>query len=201
MNRCPISALSALPLLLFFGLGACGGAADPREPEGAIRYMAEALRADAPERVFRVIDARSRHAMASIVQDRRAAAEVIRAHYPEAERPSALDRLGDAARVADAAALFALRCDTACSQGLAEQLAAPASVQGDDVDAEVETVRGATLHFHRMAPGDWWGLVWHTQELDTERARAAEERRTIEANAAVYERARRLEELAPPSPP
>jgi hypothetical protein len=84
----------------------------------------------------------------------------------------------------------------ACRQDLTEQLAAPASVEGDAVDVRVLTVRGATLHFHRLAPENWWGLVWHTQELDAERARAAEERRAIEANAAVYERSRRLQQEA-----
>ncbi|NOY91236.1 MAG: hypothetical protein GXP55_08500 [Deltaproteobacteria bacterium] len=193
MSRCPNRLGVLLPLLLSLGLGACGGASDPREVEGSIRYMAEALRTDAPERLFRVIDARSRHAMVSIVKDRRAAADVIRRQYPEPERASALAQLGDAARADDAAALFAARCDSACRTTLAAKLAAPERVDGDELDVVVHTVRGATLHFHRLAPGDWWGLVWRTQELDTERARAAEERRTIEANAAVYERSRRLE--------
>jgi len=197
MSRSPIRVEILLPLLLSLGLGACGGASDPREIQGAIRYMAEALRADAPERLFRVIDARSRHAMASIVQDRRAAADVIRTQYPEPERASALARLGDAARAGDAAALFAARCDSACRTTLAAKLAAPERVDGDELDVVVHTVRGATLRFHRLAPGDWWGLVWHTQELDAERAHAAEERRTIEANAAVYERSRRLEREEP----
>ncbi len=198
MSRCPIHTVVLLPLFLSLGLGACGGASDPREIEGAIRYMAEALRADAPERLFRVIDARSRHAMASIVQDRRAAADVIRRQYPEPERASALAQLGDAAGAGNAAALFAARCDSACRTTLAAKLAAPERVDGDELDVVVHTVRGATLHFHRLAPGDWWGLVWHTEELDTERSRAAEERRTIETNAAVYERSRRLERGDPP---
>jgi len=194
MSRWPIAA-GTLPLLfLFFTLPACGGAPDPREVDGAIRYLADAIERDAPERLFRVIDARSRHAMCSIIKDRQAAVRAITEHYPEARRAEALARLGDLGGAADADALFAMRCDARCRQEFATKLAAAETVQGDDLDVQVHTVRGTTLHLHRLAAGDWWGLVWQTDELDAERSRAAEERRTIEANAAIFDRGRRLQQ-------
>jgi len=154
--------------------------------------MAASIEADSPARLFRVIDARSRHAMISIVQDRLAAAQAIRDHYPQAEQERALAELGDAAQVADAAGLFASRCDAGCREGIRDRLAASDAVEGDDLDVTVRTARGTTLHLHRLEARDWWGLVWRTEALDQERARAAEERRTIEANAEVYARAEGL---------
>ena len=91
-------------------LGACDQTPDPREIEGAIGYLAQALEEDDAARLYRVLDERSRHALISIVADRRASAGVIRASYPEDERASALEALGDAADVATPEELFARRC-------------------------------------------------------------------------------------------
>lgn len=194
MSRC-ISY--AIPVVLTACI-ACGGASDPREIDGAIRYMAAAVDINSSEKLFRVVDARSRHALASIVQDRQTAASAICEYYPEAERERALSALGDAGRVSDAAGLFVARCDTACLQAVGTQLAASETVEGDELDVLVHTARGTTLRLHRLGPGGWWGLVWHLEELDAERSRAAEERRAIQANAEVYDRSRRQEQAAAP---
>lgn len=188
MSRSPQPVILALVLAIW----GCG-ASDPREIDGAIRYMAASLEADSSARLFRVIDARSRHAMISIVHDRLAAAQAIRDHYPRAEQERALAELGDAAQVTDAAALFVARCGMRCRRDIRDELGAVDQVEGDELDVSVHTVRGTTLYLHRLHAGDWWGLVWRTEELDLERARAAEERRSIEANAEVYARAEQLE--------
>lgn len=193
------------PFLVALLLGACGIGAtpDPRDLEGAMAYLALALERDDPRMLFRVVDERARHAMISIVTDRRRAAELIAETYPEQEREQALQALGDAATVEDAAGLFARRCDATCRQELAASVGAPVETTEDGDEVVVRTSRGATLRMYRAREGAWWGLVWKTDELDRERDRANQALRQIERNAETYRRRRGLETEAPssPSPP
>jgi hypothetical protein len=175
-------------LALFLGLplAACTGEPDPRTLPGMLEYAARAIeRNDAPA-LFRVIDARSRHAMASIVEDRRAAAALIRNTYPEDQRDEAIRELGSAAQATDAAALFADRCDRACMADLGGRIGAPLSQRQDGDELVVETPRGGTL---RVTGGgdDWFGIVWRYDELDRERQRANQDRLLVEANARTYQ--------------
>lgn len=190
MDRCvklrPVKTWIFIPLSLGLLLQACTGEPDPRTLPGMLEYAARAIeRNDAPA-LFRVIDARSRHAMASIVADRRTAAELIRNHYPEDQRADALADLGSAANVADAAALFAERCTRDCMSDLASRIGAPLNQHQDGDELVVETPRGGTL---RVTGGgeDWYGIVWRYDELDAERQRANQDRLLVEANARTYQ--------------
>src|SRR5688572_2641708 len=111
MSRLPYSSCLRLTLIAIAVLStACGDKRpDPRTVEGTLTWAAQKIEARDRRSLFRVIDQRSRHAMASIVADRRRAAELIRASYAEDARADALADLGDAATVPDAAGLFADR--------------------------------------------------------------------------------------------
>lgn len=189
MGRCvklrPVKTWIFIPLSLGLLLQACTGEPDPRTLPGMLEYAARAIERRDPRALFRVIDARSRHAMASIVADRRAAAELIRTTYPEDQRADALAELGSAVTMEDAAALFADRCDRECMSDLAGRIGAPLSQRQDGDELVVETPRGGTL---RVTGGgeDWYGIVWRYEELDTERQRANQDRLLVEANARTY---------------
>jgi hypothetical protein len=149
---------------------------------------------DDPAELYKVIDERARHAMISIVHDRREAAELVAASYPEAERAAALAALGDAAEVGDAAALFARRCDRACRAALGATLGAAADVRTEGELTVVTTARGTRLRlFHGGDGHGWYGLEWHTAELAEERDRANRDLAIIRENAATYDRRRALE--------
>ena len=182
-----------LALFLIPTLTACTGEPDPRTLPGMLEYAARAIERNDARALFRVIDARSRHAMASIVEDRRTAAELIRTTYPEDQRADALRELGSAAEMEDAAALFEDRCGRACMADLGSRIRAPLSQTQDGDELVVETPRGGTL---RVTGGgdDWFGIVWHYDELDAERQRANQDRLLVEANARTYQR--RLEQSA-----
>ncbi len=181
-------ALSAL-----FSACGMGGTPDPRSVDGALAYLAVAMERDEPGMLYRALDVRSRHAMISIVEDRRAAAAAIREHYPPAERETALRALGDAANVESAEALFLERCDAGCRRELAGRLGAAVEQDENGNELRVTTTRGE-IRFYRENRSDWWGFVWRQEELDRERDRAAQERRSIERNAAVHQQRSRLQE-------
>ena len=48
---------------------------------------------------------------------------------------------------------------------------------------------------YRRREGDWWGLVFQTDELFAERDRASRDREMIAQNARTYERRRALEAM------
>ena len=100
---------------------------------------------------------------------------------------------GAAAEMEDAAALFEDRCGRACMADLGSRIGAPLSQTQDGDELVVETPRGGTL---RVTGGgdDWFGIVWHYDELDAERQRANQDRLLVEANARTYQR--RLEQSA-----
>lgn len=179
-------------LAVIITFSGCRGQADPRTLEGMMAFASDAIERDDGEALFRVIDARSQHALISIVEDRRASATLIRENYPEAARDAALAELGDSVQVESAAALFARRCDRACRADIASRIGAPVSQEQDGDELVVHTSRGAVL---RVTGGgeDWFGIVWRYDELDQERARANQDRQLVAANAETYARRRRLE--------
>lgn len=175
-------------------MAACGGCTpdpDPRGIEGAIAAALSQVEARDPARLFRLVDQRARHAMASIQQDRAAAGQLVRASYPPELREQTLRSLGDAASARSATELFAQRCDEECFVGLAQVLRAPANIERTGDEATISTFHGDTLRMHRGGDG-WWGIVWHTTELEAERNRASRDLEQIRANAHVYERRRAL---------
>lgn len=174
----------------------CADAPDPRTVRGAIAAAAAAIEERDPARLFRLVDQRARHAMASIVTDRQEAKRLIAAQYPEEERAAALTALGDAANASSATELFALRCGEPCMTGLGAQLGAPQAEERTGDEVVVTTARGGTLHMHAGKDGHF-GLVWNTPELVAERDRASRELLQIKENAAVYERRRTLEQAKP----
>ncbi len=197
----PTTLKALMAALLCCGCG-IGGTPDPRTVEGAMAYAALALERDDPRMLFRVIDARARHAMISIVADRRRSAELIAAAYPPAEQAEALRALGDAATVPDAAALFASRCDALCRQEIASVIGAPVETTREGEELVVQTTRGARVRMYRASEDAWWGLVWKTAELDRERDRANQALQQIERNVETYRRRRELaHEAAAPSSP
>ncbi len=155
-------------------------------------YAATAIENDDMERLFRVIDERSRHALYSIHADREAAASLIRADYPEATQQDALDALGHIG-AATPAALFAERCDSACRRGFATKVGAPVEEEQDGEELLVTTTRGQ-VRLWRAEESAWWGIVWKRDELDRERDRAGQDLRRIEANAETYRRRQALQQ-------
>jgi len=170
----------------------CGGSDDAHTVRGALALAARAVETEDRAALYRVIDRRSRAALVSIVKDRAASARAVRSDYPADLQPGALAALGDAPGAADAAALFARRCDVHCVAELGVSLGAPVSesVMGDEL--LVRTAAGRDVRLFKGRDG-LWGLVWRTQELSDERLRAARERLQIEANAEIYRRRRQLE--------
>lgn len=158
--------------------------------EGAIAEMARHVENEDAEKMFRLIDPRSRHAMASIVADRRRARELVTASYPEPEKRAALASLGDAAEARDAAGLFARRCPAACLREIGARLGAPTATRKVGDETIVTTTRGELRL--RGGGADWYGLVWNTEALFDERERANRDLAMITENAATYDRRRAL---------
>ncbi len=179
----------AFAFIFALWLGACYSP-DPRTLKGAIAFATEALAAGDGERLFLVIDERSRHALHSIVHDRRAAASLVQASYPPRHRPAALRALGTAAGVSSPAALFALRCERTCRAAMTRALGAPISQQKQDGEVLVTTARGQVRL--RKGSDTWYGLVWRTEALARERTRANADLARVRANAALYARQKKL---------
>jgi hypothetical protein len=189
-TRFVVSALSVLCSVTSSG---CGGDPDPRTLEGATAYATLAVQEADGQRLFRVIDARARHAMISIVNDRRRQRELIERSYPEAERAPAIAALGDAGAARDAPDLFARRCDARCMGELRDTLGAPVSTRREGEITVAHTTRDADVMWYRKRDGDWWGLVWRTDALIAERDRANRDLTAIAENSATYDRRRQLE--------
>jgi len=177
---------------LFIGL-ACGDGSAPKDVRGALAASAVALEAHDSDRFFRLIDERSRFAVAAIVTARAEAKKLIEAEYPPAERDRALSALGDAAQVSTPQELFRRRCGPDCIQQFADLVGAPVAQTARGAEVEVTTVRGATLHMHAGSDGGY-GIVWNTQALSDERAQASRELALIRENTAVYRKRRALEQ-------
>jgi len=182
-----------IPVLVVFFVLVAGCAPDPRSIRGAIAYAREAIEADDSRRLFRVIDERARHAMVSIVSDRRKAAEEIRSGYPEPLQAAALAELGDAAHAESPEELFAMRCTEPCRAELGAKLGAPEHERQDGEERVVLTAGGSEIRLFRSDEGSWWGLVWKVDDLAWERSRANRDLKTIRENVATYARRRALE--------
>ncbi len=168
---------------------ACGS--DPRQVDGAIASVVAAASKHDAENLFEVIDQRARFAMGGLVKARKQAAEVILAHYPKEAQGQALESLGDAYRADSGAALFALRCNAACMDGIAAKMASPKEVSEEGDLARVVTVRGDTLELFRGNDGRY-GVVWNTENLKRETTRAYAELDLIQKNAELYQKQREL---------
>lgn len=168
-------------------------APDPHEPRGAMAAAAEAIEKGDGRSLFRLIDQRSRHALAAIRDARTEAYQLVQADYPDAEKPAALAALGDAAVARDAADLFVKRCPQSCQATLGQSLAAPtAEHPTPNGDLEIETAAGTRVVLHRGKDG-LYGLAFRNAELSTERDRASRELLQIRQNAEIYRRRRSLE--------
>jgi hypothetical protein len=183
-------------------LGATIGcwAPDTREPRGALAVAAEAVESGQPRRLFRVIDQRSRHALAAIQQARAEAVRLIRSDYPTAAQAEALAALGDAALATDVPDLFVRRCPATCQAELGALLGAPVQervVEGEaGPELEIETATGSRVRLYRGKQGHY-GIVFRRLELYEERDRAARELDQIRANAELYRKRKALEAPAP----
>jgi hypothetical protein len=170
---------------------------DTREPRGALALASQAVEAGDAQLLFRVIDVRSRHALAAIQRARSEAAGLIRAHYPAEAQASALAQLGDAAVATDVTDLFVRRCPKACQVEIGARLGAPTGekvVQGEaGPELEITTATGGTLRLYKGKEGHY-GLVFHRRELSDERDRAARELEQIRQNADVYRKRKALEQ-------
>jgi hypothetical protein len=175
------------------------GAPDTREPRGALAVASEAIEARDSRRLFRVIDPRSRHALAAIQAARRQAVALIRADYPADAQAAALAQLGDDALATDPPDLFARRCLAACRAEIGALLGAPAHervVQGEaGPELEIETATGTRVRLFK-GKDDHYGIVYRRVELSDERDRASRELEQIRKNAEVYRKRKALE--APP---
>ena len=180
-----------LTVTLLLLLSACHDRPDPRTVDGALAYAAEQIEQGSARALFRVIDQRARHAMASIVADRQAAAALVQSAYPEDTRAGGLSELGDAVGAADAATLFERRCDRSCLEALALTIGAPRRTETHDRELTVETARGTELRLYRGDDG-WYGIVWNTEALLAERDDANRDLEMVRQNAEVYERRRAL---------
>lgn len=172
-------------------------APDPRTVEGTLELLSSAVDAADARAVYPLLDRRARAALSSIVLDRQRAARLIAAEYPAQERALALAALGDAVDAADAATLFARRCQRACLNDIGARLGAPAQVRTVGAELEITTQRRTTLRLFRDRERRV-GLVWRTAELDRERLQANRELAQIAHNAEVYRRRRTLEAAASP---
>lgn len=173
------------------------GAPDTREPRGALALAAEAVAAGHAPTLFRVIDQRSRFALAAIQQARAEAAALVRADYPPEAQAAALAQLGDAALATDPADLFARRCTKPCMDQLGAQLGAPVRERAASGEAgpelEVETANGHRIRLMKSREGHYGIVFDRRHELFDERNRAARELEQIRANAEVYRKRKALE--------
>jgi hypothetical protein len=168
-----------------FAISACSGQPQHAGVRAGLAASAEALEANDAARLFETLDERARFAMAATVSARHEARALIEADYPLAEKAGAFAALGDAGQVSSPGALFARRCNARCMASFSELVGAPASEVATGDELEVTTVRGRTLHMHAGQDGRY-GIVWNTQALFEERARASRELRLIADNAAIY---------------
>jgi hypothetical protein len=141
--------------------------------------------------LFLALDQRARYALDAIVNARKEARTLIEASYPASDAAPALAALGDAASAARGSELFGQRCNAACMDELGQKLAAPREVREEGRLAHVTTVRGDTLTLYKADDGSY-GLVWNSDALVRERARAYAELELTKRNAKLYEEKRGL---------
>ena len=194
MTETHVRKLAAAVFLL---VSACSGTPDPRTVEGALGYAARAIDLGDAKMLYRVVDARSRHAMISIVSDRQS---VGGAHS------SLVPGIGEGERAREPRGCRGshgrrrpLRATLRRPVPLRHQRTPRGSRTYRDARGRRRSahVKGTTLSLHRAHEGDWYGLVWKTDELVRERDRANRDRHAIAENAAIYDRRRALEGSTP----
>jgi hypothetical protein len=158
---------------------------------GALSAAAGAVGQHDERALFLALDQRARYALDAIVNARKEARSLIERTYPPEDAPAALAALGDAASAARGSELFGRRCDTRCMDELGTHLAAPRTIREDGPLATVETVRGGHVTLYRADDGTY-GLVWNSDALVRERARAYAELELTKRNAALYAQKRTL---------
>ena len=191
--RARLKSAIVVAALAPLGLLSCTG--DATQVEGAVARAAAAVASRDHAALLEMIDERARSALQSVYRARQQAAATIRASYPVEARAAALAELGDAAEATSALALFQMRCPDACVTQLGDPLGAPRTVREEGDLTRVTTVRGSELSLHRGKDGRY-GLVWQTDALMRERARASAELELIQKNARAYEAQRALREAA-----
>jgi hypothetical protein len=181
--------------VLIVVLSGCGSP-DTREPRGALALASQAVEAGDARTLFRVIDERSRHALAAIQRARGASAALVRADYPPEAQAAALAQLGDAALATDPTELFVRRCPPACLAEIGATLGAPAGEQTVPGEAgpelEITTTTGGRVRLFK-SKGGHYGIVFRRRELFDERNRASRELEQIRTNAKVYRKRKALE--------
>jgi hypothetical protein len=165
---------------------------DPRTVDGALAYAARAAEEAVPQRLFRILDQRGRHALDATVKLRQQSATVIRELYPPDQQAAALGELGDAATLNSTEQLFVKRCDSNCIDWFRNTVGAAAEQHDQDGLVRVRTVRDTDVTL-RLGKDGWYGIVWRTAELSAERDRAARDLAQIQDNARVYSARRLLE--------
>jgi hypothetical protein len=168
-----------------------GCSPDTHDVRGALGAAASAVGQHDERALFLALDQRARYALDAIVNARKEARTLIEASYPASEAAPALAALGDAASAARGSELFGRRCNAACMDELGQKLAAPREVHEEGRLAHVTTVRGDTLTLYKADDGSY-GLVWNSDALVRERARAYAELELTKRNAKLYEEKRGL---------
>jgi hypothetical protein len=170
-------------------LASCGPANS--DVRGALGEAAAAVGKHDERALFLALDQRARFALDAIVTARKQARTLIETSYPSTDAQAALEALGEAAQAKNGVALFALRCNAACMDDLGQKIAAPRSIREEGPLSHVETVRGDTLDVFRADDGSF-GLVWNSEALVRERARAYAELELVKRNASLYDQKRAL---------
>lgn len=158
---------------------------------GALRAATDAADRSDARALYRVLDQRARFAMAATVRYRRQGASLIEAFYPTEVKSRALDDLGDARFAKNAEDLFVRRCNIDCLKRFRAKLGTAASVQTRDRMTRVITQRGGEVYFYRDTTHRY-GLVWHSDELEEEKVRAARDLSVIQHNVDVLKRRKAL---------
>jgi len=159
-----------------------------RTPEGAYLRVMSAVNRGEPRAFFAYIETDAQHACFTIGEYRKRSAEVVKAHFPPAERDRALAQLGPAATSQDGPDVFAAYvAERKWFDVLRRDVSRVEKVEVQGERATVETVRGTRYPFRRRDNGIW-GLTLFTAELVDEATRAARDFALHESAAQDFRR-------------
>jgi hypothetical protein len=169
-----------------------------KTPEGAYARIALAVGERRPRDAFAYLETEAQWAAFTILKERKAACDRVRAAYPAEQGGALLDAWRDVAAAPDGPEVFAR---LAKSHGwiarLERDLSGVASVEIQGERASVVTAQGTRYPFRRRDNGIW-GLTTFTAELQAEADKASRDLEVVERAAADYERAGVAE--GPPHP-
>lgn len=158
-------------------------------PEGAYQRIASSVAGSEPEECFAYLEQEAQHAVFTIQDYHRKAAERITKSYPPAERQPALVPYLEARDSPDPPALWARIAHRRGWLGkLRRDLSGVDHVEQVGERATVVTVRGTRYPFRRR-PNGIWGLTLFTAELEADAAHAARDWALIQRAAKDYEAA------------